>query len=89
MSVELPPDATAVGLAANVNVGAVGGGDDCTVTVVDALLLPEAFEHVSTNVVFAVIAGVACDPESALFPAQPPEAVHEVAFELDHVSVLV
>ena len=34
-------------------------------------------------------AAVACEPDNALLPAQPPDAVHEVAFVALHVRVLV
>lgn len=86
LSVVPPPGATVVGLAEKESVGACAA---CNVTVVDALLSPDAFEHVSTNVVVAVIAGVAWLPESALLPVQPPEAVHDCALVVDQVSVLV
>ena len=41
------------------------------------------------HAVFCVIAPVTSDPEGALLPAQPPDAVHEVAFVAFHVRVLV
>jgi hypothetical protein len=39
--------------------------------------------------VVAVIGALACEPDSALLPAQPPDAVHEVAFVALQVRVLV
>ena len=40
------------------------------------------------NVVSAVSSGVDSEPDTALVPDQPPEAVHEVALLADHVRVL-
>ena len=39
--------------------------------------------------VVVVIAADACDPDVALVPDQPPLAVQDVAFVLDHVRVVV
>jgi hypothetical protein len=37
----------------------------------------------------AVKAPVLCEPDVAFDPLQLPDAVHDVAFELDHVNVLL
>ena len=44
--------------------------------------------HASVYVVSVVIGFIAADPEVALVPVQPPEAVRLVAFVADHVSVV-
>jgi hypothetical protein len=45
--------------------------------------------QVNVKVVFAVIAGEVAVPAVVWMPDQPPEAVHDVAFWLDQVSVTV
>jgi hypothetical protein len=83
VSVEAPPLATELGLAANVTVGA---GTTVTVAVA-TLLLPPAPVQVSEKEVLAVSAPVLCVPLVALLPLQLPDAVHEVAFVELQVSV--
>ena len=83
VSVELPPLATVLGLAAKVIVGA----GEVTETVADCDALPPVPVQVSPNVELAVRAPVDCDPLAALVPAQAPEAVQEVALVADQVSV--
>jgi len=43
--------------------------------------------HVRTYVLAAVSGPVVAVPVSALLPDQPPDATHEVAFEVAHCSV--
>lgn len=62
--------------------GTVGVTD--TVTLRDAV--PPAPLQTSVKVVVCASAVVSCDPEIALAPLQPPEAVHDVALAEDHVS---
>ena len=71
--------------------GVVGGGVVEPVMVTAAVLLadPPAPVQLRANVVFAVSAAEACEPEVALVPVHPFEAVHDVAFVEDHVSVVV
>lgn len=69
-----------------------GGGDEVgvesvTVTVADWPAEPPAPVQVSVNVVAAVRFPVLCEPETALVPDHPPEALHEVAFVEFQVSV--
>lgn len=87
-SVVLPLSTTEAGLALNVTVGA--GVDEATVMLTERAVLPPAeFEHVSVNVVFAVSAPLVKVPLVGREPLQPPEAVHEFASLVDHVSVVV
>lgn len=67
----------------------VGGGDveEATVTVADWFAEPPDPVHVKVNVVFAVRFPVLCEPEVALAPDQPPNALHEVAFVEFQISV--
>ena len=65
----------------------VGAVAEVTVTVADWLVEPPAPMHVSVNVVFTVRFPVLCEPETALVPDHPPEAVHEVALVELQVSV--
>ena len=71
-----------------VTVGAGGGGAPFTVTVAFRTgLLPPAPMHCRLYVTLAVRFVNVWLLEVALAPVQPPEAVHEVALVLDHVSV--
>jgi hypothetical protein len=81
--VELVPLLIVLGLAARVTVGA----GDVTETVADCVALPPEPVQVKPYVAFAVSAPVACDPLIALAPDQAPEAEHDAALLLDHVSV--
>jgi hypothetical protein len=65
------------------------GAGGFTVITVDCAALPPVPAQVSVYVVFAVSAGVACEPLSALVPDQPPDAAHEVAWVEDQVRVEV
>ena len=59
-------------------------------TVVDCDAEPPLPEQVRVYFVVAVRAAVVCDPAVAIEPAQPPEAVHEVALvdDQDRVELL-
>lgn len=87
VSVLLPPLATCVGDALRLTVGA-GVVELRTVTVALLCAVPPVPVHASVNVVLAVNAPVLVLPEVPFAPLQPPEAVHDVAFVVDHVSVL-
>jgi hypothetical protein len=82
VSVELPPLATVLGLAAKVTVG-VG---EVTETVADCEALPPLPVHESPYVALAVSVPVLCDPLTALPPDQAPEAVQEVALVDDQLN---
>jgi hypothetical protein len=81
VSVEVPPLATDVGVAARDSVGAGG----VTVTVDDALAVPPDPEHARANVLVLVNAGVDWLPAVGFAPDQAPEAEQEVAFVEDQV----
>ena len=81
VSVDVEPEATLVGEAVNVSVGA---GNSETVT--DCVAEPPEPVHVSVYEPFAVSAPVDCVPDVALLPDQPPDAVQLVAFVVLHVS---
>jgi hypothetical protein len=83
-NVELLPWDTLAGLAVKET---VGGAD--TETVADCDAVPPAPLQLKVNFVVALSAAVACDPVVAWAPVQPPEALHEVAFVDDQVSVEV
>jgi hypothetical protein len=83
-NVELPPWDTLAGFALKET---VGGAD--TETVADCDAVPPAPLQLKVNFVVALSAAVACDPVVAWAPVQPPEALHEVAFVDDQVSVEV
>jgi hypothetical protein len=87
VSVLLAPLATTSGEADSVTVGAV----DEPPTFTDALACAEPPAPVQLNVydAFAFNAPVLCVPLVALPPLQLPEAVHDVAFVVDHASVLL
>ena len=83
-SVAEPPLATVVGVAVNVTEGAAG----CvTVTFTDCVVSPPAPVQVNANAELAVNAPVDAVPEVALVPLQLPDAVQDVAFVDDQVSV--
>lgn len=82
VSVELPPLATELGLAAKVTVG-VG---EVTETVADCEALPPLPVQERPYVALAVSVPVVCDPFSALLPDQAPEAVQEVALVDDQLN---
>jgi hypothetical protein len=84
VNVEVAPEAMLVGFAVSVT---VGGADELTVTVAEAGAdVPPVPLQVSVYVVVAV-GETPSVPLVASAPVQPPEAVHEVAFVLDQVSV--
>jgi hypothetical protein len=82
VNVDAAPDATLVGDAPSVTVGA-GNIDTDVLRVTD----PPAPVHVSENVVFAFSAPVLWLPDVALLPDQPPDAVQLLALVVLHVSV--
>lgn len=82
VKVEEPPFATVIGFAVSVSVGTGG-----TVTVTDRLIVPPAPVQFRLNVLVLASAPVDWLPDVALVPDQAPEAVHEVAFADDQVSV--
>jgi hypothetical protein len=85
VSLEVPPEATDVGDAENVSVGAV---ELVTVTVTERVIEPPDPVHVS--VYAAVDVGVLVDvPDVAFVPVHAPDAVQLVAFVDDHVSLVV
>jgi hypothetical protein len=77
--------ATEVGFALRFTVGA--GGAWFTVTVTLCCALPPAPVHASTNIVVALSAPVDWLPDVAFVPVHPPEAVQELAFVEDQLSV--
>ena len=85
VSVDVPPWATVVGLALK---DTTGGAAE-TVTVTDCAAEPPAPVQVSVNFVVAVSVGVACVPLADSVPLQPFEAMQEVAFVDDQVSIEV
>jgi hypothetical protein len=60
-----------------------------TVTVVEREAVPPAPVQLRTNVVVCDSAAVTCEPDKALLPDQPPEALHEVALADDQLSIAV
>ncbi|HKQ25236.1 MAG TPA: hypothetical protein VJT81_12410 [Burkholderiales bacterium] len=87
VSVDDPPLVTDVGFAASDTVGTDTGGVPDTVTVTDLFAVPPAPLQLSVKVLVALSEPRVSLPEVALFPDQAPEAVQEVAFVDDHVSV--
>jgi hypothetical protein len=85
VSVDDPPLATDVGFA---EIDMVGAGSN-TVTVADALCDPPDPVQVRLKVLLLVSAPEPSLPEVALAPDQPPEAVQDVAFVEDQLSVAV
>ena len=81
VSVDDPPDATVVGDAEMLTVGA-----GTTVTVVFVAALPPAPVQLSVYCVVAASAGVVTMPLVGCAPAQPPEALHDVASVVLHES---
>jgi hypothetical protein len=83
----LPPLVTDVGDAENETVGA----GVAAVTVTDALrwVVPPAPLQLSVYEASEVSAPVPCEPDVAFDPLQLPDAVHDVAFEVDHDKVLL
>jgi hypothetical protein len=77
------PDWMLVGDAASVTVGA---GFDVTVTATDRLILPPAPVQASAKLELVASALVVNDPDVAFVPVHPPDAVQDVAFEVDHVN---
>jgi hypothetical protein len=80
----VPPLGTLIGVAVRLTVGA-----PMIVTVFESLAEPPAPVQVSVKVVVAVIALLVALPLVAFDPDQPPEAVHDVAFELVQDSCVV
>jgi hypothetical protein len=76
---------TETGLALKVTVGAAAD----TVTVADWEAVPPLPVQVNVNFEVAVSAAVVALPLTAWGPAQPPEAVQDVAFVAVHVSAAV
>ena len=62
---------------------------DATVTVADWAAEPPAPVQVKVNFVVAVSAAVLCEPLVGSAPLQPFEALQDVAFVDDHVSIEV
>lgn len=60
-----------------------------SVTVTLVCAVPPAPLQASVNVVALESAAVLSLPAVSRAPVQPPEAVHDVAFDVDHVNVLV
>jgi hypothetical protein len=87
VSVLVPPLLTDVGDADSVTVGAGVGVDTDTEAV--RCVVPPAPVQLSVYDALAVSAPVLWEPEVAFDPLQQPEAVQDVAFEVDHVSVLL
>jgi hypothetical protein len=86
VSIELLPDEMVVGLAVNVTVGA--GLPPLPLTVTVWLAEPEPLAPVQVSAYVVVLVGeTVAVPLVAFAPVQPPLAVQEVAFVLDHVSV--
>lgn len=85
LSVAVPPWLSADGVAVRLSVGA--GVTGVTVTVAFPVAVPPGPEHASENVTVFARAPVACDPDVALVPVHPPDAVHAVAFVDDHDKV--
>lgn len=79
VSVELPPEATDVGFAVSVTVGA---GVDAATAIVTApyAVWPPAAVHVREKRVSAISVPVLEEPLMAFEPVQPPEAVQLAAF---------
>jgi hypothetical protein len=83
LNVELLPLATVLGLAASVTAGA----DELTDTIADWSALPPAPVQESMYVALAVNAPVCCEPLMLMDPDQAPDAVQEVALDVDQLSV--
>ena len=83
--VDDPPWTTADGAAVSVTVG--GDVADVTVTLTLRVVVPPAPVQAMVNVVDCESADVVCEPEVALAPLHPPEAVHVDALVADHDNV--
>jgi hypothetical protein len=88
LSVDVPPFATVVGDAASEIVGEGGALGGVTVTVTDCDAVPPAPVHDRVYVVVEVSPDRASEPETALLPFQPPEAVQLVALVAVQLSVV-
>src|SRR5262249_32656230 len=87
-STEAAPLGTDPGVAVNVTVGGDGGrARAVTATWAVPLALPPGPKHLRKNVLFSLSAPVDSVPETARGPDQAPEAMHEVAFAADHLSI--
>jgi hypothetical protein len=84
VSCDAAPDATLVGAAVNVSVGALATAID---TETDFVTEPPAPAHTSVYVFAVVNAPVLCEPDTDCEPVQSPLAVQLVALLLLHVSV--
>ena len=82
VSVVVASALTTIGFAVSVTVGT---GAAPTVTVAERLVEPPLPVHVIVNVVVVVSPPVPAEPDVATAPAH--DALHELAFVLDHVSV--
>jgi len=82
-NVELPPLATALGLALNDTVG----GTAATVTMTDCVAHPPSPWQASTYSVVLASGPVGCEPLIGIVPFQPAVASQVVAFRAFHVSV--
>jgi hypothetical protein len=85
VSVALLPAVRVLGLTARLNLGVAA----VTETTADCVALPPAPMQVNVYVVVASSAAVASEPLRASLPLHPPEAEHELALLLVHVSVVV
>ena len=79
----VPFGATLVGSAVN---AAVGAGAGLTAMTTELVASPPGPEQVSAKVLDAVSAGVVSAPDVPRLPVQAPDAVHDVAFVLLHLS---
>lgn len=86
VNVEAVPLGTETGLAVS---DRVGSDDGVTVTMTDFEVSPPAPEQVSEKVLVAESEPVEYEPDVALWPDHPPEAVHAVAPVELHVNVVV
>ena len=84
VSVELPPEASELGLALILTVGAALVGLPVTVIVVDLLADPSGPVQVSPYCVVLVRGPVDRYPPVETLPVQPPEALQPVTLEVFH-----
>jgi hypothetical protein len=63
--------------------------DADTVTVTERLTVPPVPVQPSEKVAELVSAVINCEPDSALVPLQPPDALHDDAFDDDQVNVVL
>ena len=85
LSVDTPPWTMADGVAVSTTVGAGVAGVTFTLTL--RVVVPPAPVQASVNVVDCESADVFSEPEIALAPLHPPEAVHVDALVADHDKV--